>query len=238
MQRGCPEGWAFLAYGFLGAARLAVSGNGPATLTHLFCRQAGWEQQLAACRTLLRALPPTLPSGAAAQLVALAGSWLAGGNSGGSGDGQTPPAAAQLQAEAARLYLSLLSVSKVKLQSGACRQLLQQLCRLCQGEPSARTPQQQPQHQQASSLAAAELGCACFDLLAQLPSWYPQPPRAEVAAAVTAVVVALERQVQGAGQGSAAAAPPEAPPTTRLLCKLLRALQVLLAEVGTLMCSE
>ncbi|KAL4421841.1 hypothetical protein ABPG77_001323 [Micractinium sp. CCAP 211/92] len=188
-------------------------------------RQPGCDPQLAACRALVHSLPSSLPPGAAAQLVVLASSWLAAGPDAGSEDGQAQPAAAQLQAEAARLFLSLFRVSQVKLQSGACRQLLQQLCHLCRAAPSPAVTQPPPQP--ASSLAAVELACACFDLLAQLPSWYPQPPRAEVAAAVAAVAAALERQVQAAGQGGAL---PETPPTTRLLCKLLRALQVLLAE--------
>lgn len=131
------------------------------------------------------------------------------------------------------MYSALFDVSKVKLQSGACRQLLQQLCRLCRGARSAPTLQQQPQP--ASSLAEAELACACLDLLAQLSHWYPQPPTAEVAAAVAAVAAALERQVQaGRPGGGATATLAETPPTTRLLCKLLRALQVLLAEVSGL----
>ncbi|KAL4424003.1 hypothetical protein ABPG75_001304 [Micractinium tetrahymenae] len=197
-------------------------------------RQPALDQQLAACRALVRSLPSALPTGAAAQLVTLASSWLAddcGSGSSDSSNSQAPSAAAQLQAEAAHLYLALFNGPKVKLQSGACRQLLQQLCRLCWGSPTAlAAPTPQQQHQQASSLVAAELACACFDLLAQLPHWYPQPPRAEVAAAVAAVAAALERQVQGARPGSAGGALPEASHTTRLLSKLLRALQVLLAE--------
>lgn len=186
------------------------------------------EQQLAACRTLVRTLPASLPSGAADQVVTVASSWLASGDvaagSGGSSSGAAPALALQLQAEAAHLYLALFGVARVKLQSAACRQLLRQLCLVCH----ARCMPGQP----PLGAAAAELACACMDLLGQLPHWYPQPTKAELAAAVAAVAAALEQQALGPAGGAAAAGPVEAPGTARLLCKQLKALQVLLAEVG------
>lgn len=168
------------------------------------------------CRALVRSLPASLAPAAAAQLTALAGGWLAppaATASSGGGKGEAAAAAqAQLQAEAIHLLLGTISSAKAKLPVQATRQLLQQACRLCHQPPRP-----------AGSVAAQELACGCMDLLAQLPQWYPQAPKPELAAAGAAVAAVLERQ-QGAAREDTA-------PTTRLLCKALRALQVLLAEV-------
>ena len=170
------------------------------------------DQQVAVCRALERALPASLPPQAASQLTTLASGWLVPAAS--SSDGA---AAVQLQAEAAHLHTALLGTARVKLSPAAARQLLQQVCRLCQRPP------------RPASVAAAELDCGCADLLALLPQWYPQAPKPELAAAVTAAAAALERH---AGGGGGAGPPLETAATTRLLCKLLRALQVLLTEVS------
>lgn len=82
-----------------------------------------------------------------------------------------------------------------------------------------------------ASVAAAELACGLADLLALLPQWYPQAPKPELVEALNAAAAALERCASGAG-GGGTAPPAESAATTRLLCKLLRALQVLLAEVS------
>ena len=171
-------------------------------------RRAPLDKQTAACRALARSLPASLPPAAVSQVTALAAGWLgpaAGGCDGG---------AVQLQAEAAHLYIALISTAKAKLPPAAARQLLQQTCHLCR------------QRQQPGSVAAQELLCGCADLLAQLPLWYPQAPKPDLATAVAAAAAALEQQA-GAG-----AARDETAATTRLLSKLLRALQLLLAEVG------
>lgn len=163
-------------------------------------------------RVLLRSLPASLPPTAAAQLTTLASAWLAVA----PGDSDAAPAV-QLQAEAAHLLLAMFSTARVKLPAAGARQLLQQVCRLCQHPPRP-----------LASVAAAELACGCADLLAQLPQWYPQPPKLELAAAATAVAAVLDQQTAG-GSGAPLQ---ETSATTRLLCKLLRALQVLLAEVS------
>jgi len=195
------------------------------------CRHPFPDQQLAACRALVRTLPAVLPPGSAAQLLDLGHDWLGGSSSDappgasctstGAVSG-TAGASVQLQAEAARLFLALLSTPRFKLQPLSSQQLLHQLRRLCR---------QQARPAQSSSLAAGELTCGCVDLLAQLPQWYPQVPKAELAEASAAVAATLEQQalVQGVG-GCAGVA--EAPAMTRLLCKQLKALQVLLAEVS------
>ena len=165
-------------------------------------------------------MPSSLAPAAVAQLTALACGWLAPPVTAGaaatssSGKGEAAAAAhAQLQAEAVHLLLGMISNSKAKLPAQATRQVLQQACRLCQQPPRP-----------SGSVAALELACGCMDLLAQLPQWYPQAPKPELAAAVAAVAAVLERQQSAARE--------EAAPTTRLLCKALRALQALLAEVS------
>ena len=189
-------------------------------------RQQAPDKQLAACRALVRAMPTSLPAQATAQLVALASGWLAGGSgsSGEAGDAAT----VQLQAEATHLLLAMCNVARAKLPLQACRPLLQQVCRLCRQPQQAAAP--------APSVAAGELACGCLELLAQLPQWYPQPSKAELAAAVAAGAAALEQQTMGSsrssGGGSCGDGVAESPATTRLLCKLVKALQVLLAEVG------
>ena len=173
------------------------------------CRPPAPDQQLAVCRALARSLPASLPPSDVAALTALGLGWLAPAAS-----GSTAAAALQLQAEAAHLLLALLGTAKAKLAPQSSRQLLQQLCRLCQ------------QRAQPGSVASQELACGCMDLLAQLPQWYPQPPKPELAAAVAAVAAVLDQQLaSGIAREETAAA-------TRLLCKLLRALQLLLAEVS------
>lgn len=136
------------------------------------------------------------------------------------------------QTEAVHLFLSMLADTKVQLPPAECRDLLQQVCHTCQAPPAG-----------PASIAAGELVCGCLDLLAQLPQWYPKTPKPELAAAVTAVTAVLERYAISmlpnastwrSGWGGSGGMPgiAEAPATTRLLCKLLKALQVLLAEVG------
>jgi hypothetical protein len=172
-------------------------------------------------------LPASLQPAAAAELVDLANGWLAA-----LPGGPSPAAATQLQAEAAQLFSTLLGGSgRTRLPPAGCRQLLLQLCSLCRQSPP-----------QPGSVAAGELAGSCLDLLAQLPQWYPTVSKAELAAAVAALAVLLERQAAGAtavggkpGSGvswSGSACLLEAPAATRLLCKLLKALQVLLAEVS------
>ncbi len=118
----------------------------------------------------------------------------------------------QLQAEAVHLLVSMVGTGRARLPTASASQLLQAVCGLCHRPPSL-----------AGTVAVHELACGCMDFFAQLPQWCPQASKAQLAAAVAAVAAVLAQQQSNSRE--------ETPPTTRLLSKLLRALQVLLAEV-------
>ena len=193
------------------------------------CRPAPLDQQVASCRLLARALPSSLPPALSAELVALAVAWF---EERGSADSSSDaaPAAGQLQAEAAQLFLALFGTARVKLPPQSGRQLLQLACRHCRLPALLPANSDLAGQQPLTGIAMAELACSSLDLLAQLPQWYPQAPKSDVATAVGACAAAVEEWARRLG-GSRAAAPPDGPAATRLLCKLLRALQTLLAEV-------
>lgn len=177
---------------------------------------------MAVCRALARSIPAALPPAAVPQLTALASGWLAapaGGTTAataGTSRGDTAATTqVQLQAEVVHLLVSMVGSTKARLPASSANQLLQAVCRLCQRPPRP-----------AGSVAAQELACGCMDLLAQLPQWCPSASKAELAAAVAAVAAVLVQQQSSSREETA--------PTTRLLCKSLRALQVLLTEVRML----
>lgn len=185
------------------------------------CRHASLEQHVAVCRALARSIPASLPPAAVPQLTALASGWLAApagstaATVAGASRGDAAATQAQLQAEAVHLLVSMVGSTKARLPASSANQLLQAVCRLCQRPPRP-----------AGSVAAQELACGCMDLLAHLPQWCPSASKAELAAAVAAVAAVLGQQQSSSREETA--------PTTRLLCKSLRALQVLLTEVRML----
>lgn len=178
-------------------------------------RHAALEHQVAVCRGLARSMPASLPPAAVPQLTALASAWLAPPAAGSTSTSRGEPAAimqVQLQAEAVHLLVSMVGPGRALLPAASASQLLQAVCGLCHWPPSL-----------AGSVAVHELACGCMDLLAQLPQWCPQASKVLLAAAVAAVAAVLAQQQSSSRE--------ETLPTTRLLSKLLRALQVLLAEV-------
>lgn len=179
-------------------------------------RHASLEQHVAVCRALARSIPASLPPAAVPQLTALASGWLAvparSTIDTSTGRGEAAASQVQLQSEAVHLLISMVDSAKARLPAPAASQLLQAVCCLIERPP-----------QPAGSIAAHELACGCMDLLAQMPYWCPQATKAQLATAVAAVGAVLGQQQSSSRE--------ETVPTTRLLCKLLRALQVLLAEV-------
>lgn len=179
---------------------------------------------LLACRALARSLPQQLTSREATQLLELVDSWLAPPSS--SGAGPSPSAVAlQLQSEALRLVMGAIKEGNLALQQSQQVHLLrwvEQVCRSAQlgRPPSTTTASPRP-------VAYSELLCTCMDVLAQLSKL--QCAMRDLAEAVRLACAVLEQQSRAfaAGRGHAAQ---DDPATTRLLCKLLRALQALLAE--------
>lgn len=184
-------------------------------------RHASLEQHVAVCRALARSIPASLPPTAVPQLTALASGWLAVPARStiaidtSTGRGELAASQVQLQSEAVHLLVSMVGSAKARLPAPAASQLLQAVCCLLERPPGP-----------AGSVAAHELVCGCMDLLAQMPQWCPQASKAQLATAVAAVGAVLGQQQSSSREETA--------PTTRLLCKSLRALQVLLAEVRSL----